>query len=365
MAKKKKPRREYGGGSYSYYEKMKRYRAYFVDPDGTRINECFIEESDAKDWLALKKAEVIQQEYITPSDDALGPFSLYYLETFCKTGLRARTYEGYSSLLTHANPIAAIPMQELKPDDFVNLYASIDRSGSTKKKLHQLLKQILRQAVVENKIKRNPMDGIPKAAVPKTGHKEIETFTPEEIALIFKTAEGNFYENLFLLFLVTGMRLSEGLGLRLTDFDSSLHRVHIRQTLHRSLDHGLIFEAPKSTASKRHISIPVEISMKLARREHLHPTLLFSNTEGGPLMSDVAIRAWTKLLKEAGVPYRGLHTLRHTHATLRLKAGTPITEVSRRLGHARVSTTLDVYSHAIPADDLAIVNTIANIYSLR
>jgi len=366
MTKKKtKPRRGYGDGSYSYYPVMKRFRAYFMDPNGKRITKCFIEEQEAKDWLTIKKAEVIKQEYIAPSSETLGGYSLYYLTAYCKNGVRARTYERYLSLLAHAEPIADFAMQDLSAEHFIELYAQIDRSGSTKKKLHLLLKQILNQAVADEKIRKNPVNDIPKSSIPKIAPAEIETFSPDELQKIFTAAEDSFYKNLFMLFSVTGMRLSEGLGLRWKDFDSFLHRVHIRQTLHRSLEKGLIFEEPKSAASRRHISIPITLSKQISKMDRLHPILIFTNTQGGALLPDVAIKAWQNLLKEAGVRYRGLHTLRHTHATLLLKAGTPITEVSRRLGHVRVSTTLDVYSHAIPADDIAVVNTVNDIYNLK
>ena len=46
-----------------------------------------------------------------------------------------------------------------------------------------------------------------------------------------------------------------------------------------------------------------------------------------------------------------LHQLRHHNATQLLAAGVPIHTVSARLGHSKASITLDVYGHAIPADD--------------
>ncbi len=54
-------------------------------------------------------------------------------------------------------------------------------------------------------------------------------------------------------------------------------------------------------------------------------------------------------MKRAEVPVIRLHDLRHTHATLALAAGIHPKVVSERLGHATVSLTLDVYSHAVPA----------------
>ncbi len=53
--------------------------------------------------------------------------------------------------------------------------------------------------------------------------------------------------------------------------------------------------------------------------------------------------------KEAKLPAIRLHDLRHSHATLALRAGIHPKVVSERLGHATVAITLDTYSHAIPA----------------
>jgi integrase len=61
-------------------------------------------------------------------------------------------------------------------------------------------------------------------------------------------------------------------------------------------------------------------------------------------------RAYERLMTAAGVRRITFHGLRHTCATLLLQAGTPITVVSRRLGHSTVSMTLDIYSHVMPGD---------------
>ena len=56
-----------------------------------------------------------------------------------------------------------------------------------------------------------------------------------------------------------------------------------------------------------------------------------------------------RAVKQARLPEIRLHDLRHSHATLALRAGIHPKVVSERLGHATVSITLDTYSHAIPA----------------
>lgn len=75
-------------------------------------------------------------------------------------------------------------------------------------------------------------------------------------------------------------------------------------------------------------------------------------------------RFWRKLLHQAGVPAKNFHALRHTHATKLLAAGMPLMDVSRRLGHAKPSHTLDLYGHAMPGQDDIIAGKIADIYNL-
>ncbi len=70
---------------------------------------------------------------------------------------------------------------------------------------------------------------------------------------------------------------------------------------------------------------------------------------GSPLqMSTLGQREYAKLIKAANVPRIKFHGLRHTCATLLLKAGQPVHVVSERLGHSKVSMTMEVYAHVLP-----------------
>jgi integrase len=77
--------------------------------------------------------------------------------------------------------------------------------------------------------------------------------------------------------------------------------------------------------------------------------LVFTNEDGQALHPWVVSRRFRQVVRRAMLPVIRLHDLRHTHATLALRAGIHPKVVSERLGHATVSITLDTYSHAIPA----------------
>jgi integrase len=77
--------------------------------------------------------------------------------------------------------------------------------------------------------------------------------------------------------------------------------------------------------------------------------LVFTRQDGAPLHPEYVCRQFDRRIQHAELPRIRFHDLRHSHATLALQAGVHPKVVSERLGHTTVSTSLDVYSHAIPA----------------
>jgi integrase len=60
---------------------------------------------------------------------------------------------------------------------------------------------------------------------------------------------------------------------------------------------------------------------------------------------------WRRVCNARKLPRISFHALRHCHASLLLAAGVPVLTVSRRLGHAKASQTLDIYAHLLPGAD--------------
>lgn len=77
--------------------------------------------------------------------------------------------------------------------------------------------------------------------------------------------------------------------------------------------------------------------------------LVFCREDGTPIWPRSLSRSFARHVDVASLTKIRLHDLRHTHATLALQAGVHPKVVQKRLGHATISITLDVYSHAIPA----------------
>ena len=84
---------------------------------------------------------------------------------------------------------------------------------------------------------------------------------------------------------------------------------------------------------------------------------VFPAPRGGPIRRRQWMqRYWKPAAAKIGLdPAKGFHSIRHGHASALLAAGVPVMTVSARLGHAKTSTTLDVYGHLIPGqEDMAV-----------
>ena len=75
---------------------------------------------------------------------------------------------------------------------------------------------------------------------------------------------------------------------------------------------------------------------------------MLSNLEDKPLLPDAASHAWVTLAKHTGLEEIRFHDARHSHASLMLKQGVHLKVVQERLGHATISTTIDLYGHVSP-----------------
>jgi integrase len=161
------------------------------------------------------------------------------------------------------------------------------------------------------------------------------------------------------------------LGLRWRDVDWTRATLTVQQQV--VIRHGApAISEPKSRAARRTIEVdPVTLeylSGHLSRQQHVRQAarywqahdLVFCTGMGTALNPNNLYRAFAPIVQASGV-YTGLslHDLRHSHATHLILAGHPITEVSRRLGHSKVSMTVDLYgSHMMQGHESGISGSI-------
>ncbi len=89
--------------------------------------------------------------------------------------------------------------------------------------------------------------------------------------------------------------------------------------------------------------------------------MVVARENGTPIHPHSFSQTFERLVKRAGIRSIRLHDLRHTHATLALKAGVPVKVVSERLGHESPAFTLKQYAHVIPGMQAAAAAAVAEL----
>jgi integrase len=169
------------------------------------------------------------------------------------------------------------------------------------------------------------------------------------------------------------MRRGEVLGLRWEDVDFDGRALSIVQTL-TTVSNRLHIGPPKTGKSRRRVSVDsVTLEALKAHRTHQleerlaaadvwsnEGDLVFTDELGGPAHPDRFSKSFDRIVRDAELPRIRLHDLRHSYATLALKAGVHPKIVSERLGHSTIAITLDLYSHVAQGLDADAAELVAS-----
>ncbi len=176
--------------------------------------------------------------------------------------------------------------------------------------------------------------------------------------------------------LMTGMRRGELCGLNWDDIDFENRKIHIQRSYSECHHVGMILKCPKTTTSKRVITVPELLLDELKeykkwydrQRELWGDRWVESGSvfiqRHGERIHPANIKMWVnKTCQKAMIPHYSVHSLRHTNITLQIMAGVPISTVSGRVGHSKTSTTTDIYAYYIQSSDVSAAKTINDIFS--
>ncbi|HUZ50278.1 MAG TPA: site-specific integrase [Candidatus Dormibacteraeota bacterium] len=272
------------------------------------------------------------------------------------------TYRAFvtSTLKTHVygQAVEKIQISQLTSAEIITYFDSRRKAGASEQTLFRIYKTLhaaFEVGVELRKFKFNPIK-LPKQVKPqKPKFSNVEAFSPEDELKLLNYVAGKPWEALIRLALDSGAREAELLGLQKVDLAGN--KMLIRRTLNTVVGGPVLEDLTKTDASHREIQLAPSTVAVL--RKHLAANLrnagfVFAKATGEPWDRRDFNRAWTALLKEAELPHSHFHALRHTCATRLLRDGAFIVAVSKRLGHAKPSITLDTYSHAIPEDQGAL-----------
>lgn len=249
--------------------------------------------------------------------------------------------------------IGHIRVDELRAHHVRDAYSRLSRSQisiRSQRRSAMHLRSVLRQAVQDERIHRSVAEGV-RVSAPRVG-PVATVLTPSEVKAFLAAAQQDPLYIYFYLLITLGIRSGEALGLPWRAVDLSGGKLSIYQALRR-VDRGSRLELSevKTPNSRRTLALPADVIGELeAHREVVGSEvqgggLVIAAGSGQPINPSNTRRSLKRLAAAAGIPAVRVHDLRHTHASLALAAGVPVEVVSRRLGHASIGITLDLYRH--------------------
>ena len=333
--------------------------------------------------------EVKDGTYVDVSMLTLGD----WLREWCaasKAKWAAGTLERYQGIIERdlaPSTIGKMLIQQLRDTHLEAYYAASSLTASTLVVHHTILQQALRKATKSRIISVNisaHLDHKPRSTGTRTATR-MHCWTATEACrlLVAARSAGSRAAAFYTLALDSGARKGELCGLTWANLDLDAGKMSIVQQL---LKPGAapVFGPPK-TKRPRTVSLSAETvtllrthrqqqrELMMKHRSSYHDFDLVFAKEwsdlrrsqdriGEPLqMNNLGQREYAKLITAAGVKPIKFHGLRHTMATLLLKAGTPVHVVSERLGHSKIEMTLNIYAHVLPDMQQAAADTIGKI----
>lgn len=272
---------------------------------------------------------------------------------------RAKTQEAYNSILkNHLVPIIGDKrIRDIRPRDLQALLNSEAKhvSVSLMRSLHAVLSLTFDFAVFCEYLKDTPMRGVVTPEARPLAERR--AFTQEEFKEL--TAYLERRPEILLPVLIsyhTGARKGEVLALTWEDIDFEEKKLRINKTV---LHNGTVQDTTKSKSGMRTIAIGERLVkiLKAAHAQQAKDRLRYGKFyrdsgrvcrhEDGTAVRPPQMQVVGEYARKHFPPGLCFHSLRHTHATMLLEAGEDLELVSKRLGHASISTTAKVYSHVL------------------
>ena len=337
------------------------WEARYVAADGHRRSLYRRTKREATD--ALRDALGQAQAGIVPVDRRLTTAA--YLDAWLESlSVRPRTAQSYRGIVNrYLKPaVGRVPLSKLQPDHVLVMLRDLQRRGepplspTTVRYVYVVLRIALGRALKLGHVQRNVATLIDP---PARERKERQPLSAEQARAFLASVEGDRLEALYRLAIASGLRQGELLGLRWQDTDLEGSTLAVRHTLQQGTR---TLAEPKTERSRRTIALDAgtvetlrrhrrrQLEERLAAGDRWHDDdFVFATSTGTALDHRNLIRAFHAALDRAQLPTQSFHQLRHASATLGIESGESLYEVSRRLGHANISTTADIYGHLTPA----------------
>jgi integrase len=326
---------------------------------------------EAEIELARLVAQNAAGDGVDPSKETLAEFIERWVRDWASLNVSAKSLERYQQVLTLyvAPHVGATRMQKLRPVHLTELYAKLLRSGGHKGRplsaatvgyAHRVTHRLLGHAATWGIVATNIAAVVRPPPVPE---REITILTEKQIGAVLRYLEGRTLRPIVSFLLGTGARRGEALALRWKDLDLDKGIVRIERSLEQTKG-ALRFKSPKTKNGRRNVSISpwlvAELRAHRSRQQQRRlslglgrapdDSLVFARSDGSPRSPHWLTQKFALAMTALKLDCT-LHGLRHTHVSQLIAAGLDVLTISRRIGHASASITLDVYGHMFANSD--------------
>jgi site-specific recombinase XerD len=347
------------------------------DINGKLMRKCIYGDTEsevAKEMIKIQ-AKVYDEVYYEPSKMLLKQWLNQWLNTYKANNLKQQTLELYTTLIdTIIIPkIGDTKLKDIKPihiQDFINKLYDFGNgySTSTLQKLKNILNPAFKIAIKNKLINDNPCEGL---QMPRQKQRLVEAFSREEQQRFETSLSECTFEDLFLFALDTGCRCGEILALNWSDFDFKKKEVRICKTVITIKDKNLgklvvkVQDKPKTQSANRTIPLTDRCVDRLKECKKKRFTegfndnnIVFCSKAGTYIFPKNLRRSMNIVCNKAGITKTGIHVLRHSFVTRLFEENVPIKVISKLIGHNKIETTLNTYTHLTQNNTVDAINVL-------
>lgn len=346
---------------------------------------------------ALRTLRRVIQKYestgkVTSNDKvSVHDYLNFWFENYVEKHLTTNTQINYRNILDkYIFPeLGGYEMKKVTPEVLQHFIDSVAESTSYKKDgttlskhsveiILSVVKEAFKQAVHPWQVIDNSPAlyiTLPKYRIGKKTKQDLKIISLPQFKRIQELIPNHhpFYMPMMIAFF-TGMRRGEVCGLEWNNVDLINGSIAVHQQMLQYSAHDIRIGKPKTAAGYRTIQIGQELldiflkqksrqsKNRLKYGKYYYDSNFVCTNENGKPVTPNQIKYYSDMIqRELGFPFN-FHSLRHTHATMLLEAGAKPKEVQVRLGHSKISTTLDTYIHLTTQAKKATANLFDNVY---
>ncbi|MEE6288635.1 site-specific integrase [Georgenia sp. MJ173] len=330
-----------------------KYRARYRDAAGKEHARHFTRKLDAQRWLDEVTTSRLTGTYVDPGRsritvDAMSGAWLQNPKWSETTKARNRSILD-KHVLPRWGTTKLVDVQHEDVQAWVNELSSTSLAGGTVRKISGVLSGILALAVRSKRLAVNPARDVD---LPEQDLGDRNYLTAAEVEALADASDE--YGDLVLVLAYCGLRIGEAAALRVRHVDMLRRRLQVEESV-TEVNGKLIWSATKDK-ERRSVPFPAFLTEDIAGRceGKGKNDLLFTTGRGGTIRVRNMRRDWFDLAAKIAEVEVTPHELRHTAASLAVRAGASVLVVQRMLGHKKPSMTLDVYADLFD-DDLDTV----------